>query len=219
MSESKLYLGRRVVPHSSRGGEYVLCEALFSSHEMALAYAKAYPMHGDPQPGMHLVVVELIVDSREPYAPNAEWRYALDGALLCRTPDEAATEAAPVQARRPLAVGTVVRMKPWPWCPTAVLTMPHVGVIDTFFDDTPDEEGNNQYCVSFLNEEGFLEQIHVCGEASLVPLEKTDWQNDEVTGLLAEWASGELEIPEELLQQLQDQKVCGRCLGMHLDEY
>lgn len=222
----KKYVARRYRVATQDGAKVINDEAMFSSHQTAMAYLVALAAQGNADPEAQMEILEFLVNSARPWETTSEWQYDAEARLLW-SPDDAAAQGNVAPDPKDLDlhdVGTVVRVMPWPFCKTATVFRECVGVVEDVRDCNGEEieddaqHGPFQYSVAFVNEVGALEHCEVRGKDALEPVPNSEWSEDPTLQLLSQWAGGEVELPEELLEELETGGLCARCLDRYIED-
>lgn len=227
MSEvEKKYVARRYRVATQDGAKVINDEAMFSSHQLAMAYLLGLAGQATADHEAQMEILEFVVNSMHPWETTSEWQYDAEARLLWSPEDVAAQGELPADPRDLDLhdVGTVVRVIPWPFCKTASVFRECVGVVEDVRDcngeDIEDDaqHGPFQYSVVFVNELGVLEHCDARGKDALEPVPHDEWFEEPTLQLLSQWAGGELELPEELLEELETGGLCARCLDRYVEQ-
>ena len=218
MDTQKQYLARCYSVVTASGAKIIQHEALLSTHEGALRYlvtrASGHTLEDDSQ----MEIIEFVLDIAEGREATAEWQYDGNGRLPWSSQDPEPAEDGHTDADEvALLEGTVVRLLAWPWCAVSDVHKEQLGVIETVYEDDEDAEAGFQYTVAYVNEFGALERIHPLSEKALAPVGEEELGDNATIEILSQWASGALEIPADVLQDLEEGKACGRCLDTLVD--
>lgn len=224
MDTEKKYVARRYRVVTQDGAKIINDEAMFSSHELGLRYLLALASLGNADPESQMEILEFTVNSGNPWETTAEWQYDAGARLLWSPDDVQQAELAPDPKDLDLYdVGTVVRVAPWPFCKTSQVFKECIGVVEDVRDhkgediESDEQHGPFQYSIVYVNELGVLEHCDARGKDALEEVPATEWHDNEGLHILSHWTTGELELPEDLLEQLETGGLCARCIENYLE--
>lgn len=218
MEAEKKYIARCYLTATAGGAKIIQHEALFSTHEAALRYLVMRASGHTLEDNSQMEIIEFVVDIADGREAAAEWQYDANGRLLwCSLDETPAADPHGETADVALLEGTVVRLLAWPWCAESDLPKEQIGVIESVYEDEDDDEAGYQYTVAYINEFGLLDRLNPRSERALVAVEGNAWREDPALVILSEWARGKTEIPDEVLQDLEEGIACARCLDTLVD--